>query len=294
MDARQLEYFLAVVDHGGMNRAAQALYVAQPSLSQAIRALERDLGTGLFDRVGRRLVLTQAGRALIEPARQVVRGLASARASVDSVAGLEVGRVEVAAMPSQAVEPLGGMIRRFTRRHPGLSVAVRAAFTPGEVLGMVRGGVTEIGLAAGPEPLTATGVEVVRLGRQRFVLVAPAGAPFPGTVVRPGELAGQRMIVGQPGTGMRRLVDDLRATGVDLVDVVETEHREAILPLVLAGVGVALLADSWAPLAEQAGARVLDLDPPAYLHLALLHRTSGLTPPAQAFLACAGDSSADS
>jgi hypothetical protein len=58
---------------------------------------------------------------------------------------------------------------------------------------------------------------------------------------------------------------------------------------VLGGVGVALLADSWAPLAERAGAWVLDLDPPAYLHLALLHRSSGLTPPAQAFLACAGD-----
>lgn len=288
MDARQLEYFLAVVDHSGMNRAAQALHVAQPSLSQSVRALERDLGTALFDRVGRRLVLTQAGRALIEPARQVVRGLAAARASVDSVAGLAVGRVEVAAMPSQAVEPLGGMIRRFTHRHPGLSVAVRAAFTPGEVLGLVRGGATEIGLAAGPEPLTAAGAEVVPLGRQRFVLVAPAGAPFPGTVVRHGDLAGQRMIVGQPGTGMRRLVDGLRAGGVDLVDVVETEHREAILPLVLGGVGVALLADSWAPLAERAGARVLDLDPPAYLHLALLHRSSGLTPPAKAFLACAG------
>lgn len=208
---------------------------------------------------------------------------------MDSVAGLAVGRVEVAAMPSQAVEPLGGMIRRFTHRHPGLSVAVRAAFTPGEVLGLVRGGATEIGLAAGPEPLTAAGVEVVPLGRQRFVLVAPAGAPFTGTVVRHQDLAGQRMIVGQPGTGMRRLVDDLRDGGVDLVDVVETEHREAILPLVLGGVGVALLADSWAPLAERAGARVLDLDPPAYLHLALLHRSSGLTPPAQAFLACAGD-----
>ncbi|WP_033294617.1 LysR family transcriptional regulator [Amycolatopsis jejuensis] len=286
MDARQLEYFLAVVDQGSMTKAAQALYVAQPSLSQAIRGLERDLGTDLFSRIGRRLVLTQAGQALVEPARQVVRGLAAARSSVDSVAGLQVGRVEIAAMPSQAVEPLCGMIRRFTGRHPGMSVAVRAAFRSGEVLAQVRSGTTELGLAAGTEPIAGPGVEVVPLERQRFVLVAPGDTDLAGPV-RHTDLAGRRMIVGQPGTGMRRFVDGIRADGVELVDVVETEHREAILPLVLAGVGVAVLADSWVPLAERAGARVLALDPPAYLHLALVHRSGVLTPPARAFLAAA-------
>jgi DNA-binding transcriptional LysR family regulator len=285
VDARQLEYFLAVVDHGGMSRAAHALYVAQPSLSQAVRVLERDLGTSLFDRVGRRLVLTQAGHALVEPARQIVRGLAAARAAVDSVSGLEAGEVEIAAMPSQAVEPLSGMIRRFTARHPGLRVAVRAAFTSDGVLGMVRGGVTELGLAAGPEPLAAAGLEVVPCGRQRFVLVAGPDAPFPdGEPVRRELLAGRRLIVGQRGTGMRRLVDDIRASGVEVVQVVETEHREAILPLVLGGVGMAVLADSWTSLAERAGARVFALDPPAHLHVALVSRAT-LTPTAAAFVA---------
>ncbi|MEU1853423.1 LysR family transcriptional regulator, partial [Streptomyces sp. NPDC019990] len=78
MDIRQLEYFLAIVDRGGFSRAASALYVSQPSLSQAVRALERDLGSELFHRIGRRAVLTEAGRALIEPAREAVRGLETA------------------------------------------------------------------------------------------------------------------------------------------------------------------------------------------------------------------------
>jgi DNA-binding transcriptional LysR family regulator len=285
VDARQLEYFLAVVDHGGMSRAAHALYIAQPSLSQAVRVLERDLGTSLFDRVGRRLVLTQAGHALVEPARQIVRGLAAARAAVDAVGGLEAGEVEIAAMPSQAVEPLSGMIRRFTARHPGLRVAVRAAFTPDDVLGMVRGGVTELGLAAGPEPLEAAGLKVVPCGRQRFVLVAGPDAPFPdGEPVARELLAGRRFIVGRPGTGMRRLVEDIRVSGVEVVPVVETEHREAILPLVLGGVGMAVLADSWTSLAQRAGVRVFVLDPPAHLHVALVSRAT-LTPTAAAFVA---------
>jgi DNA-binding transcriptional LysR family regulator len=67
MDIRQLEYFLAIVDHGGFNRAASALYVSQPALSQTVRSLERDLGAALFHRIGKRAVLTEAGTALIEP-----------------------------------------------------------------------------------------------------------------------------------------------------------------------------------------------------------------------------------
>lgn len=73
VDLRQMEYFLAVVDHCGMSRAAAALRVAQPSLSQAVRKLEKDLGTGLFHRVGRGLVLSPAGEALIGPALMILR-----------------------------------------------------------------------------------------------------------------------------------------------------------------------------------------------------------------------------
>ncbi|WP_405058968.1 LysR family transcriptional regulator [Kribbella sp. NBC_01505] len=284
MDARHLRYFLAVVDHGTVSRAAEALYVAQPSLSQAIRALERELGTALFLRVGRRLVLTSAGEALIEPARQVVRGLENAKAQVDSVAGLQAGRVEIAAMPSQSVDPLAGMISAVTAQYPGLTVSVRASFTVDEIVGQVRGGETELGLLASEEPLVASGIEVHQIGHQRFVLVAPPDGPFAGQDAVPASaLAGQRVIVGQVGSGMRRVVDEIQASGVELTEVVETEHREMILPLVLAGVGVTVLTESWAPLARRAGARVLELTPPRHLHLALISRP-GRTPAASAFL----------
>src|SRR5690348_10161914 len=98
MDSRQLEYFLAVVDHGGMSAAAAALHLSQPSLSQAIRGLERDLGVPLFHRVGRRVVPSAAGEALVPPARQVLRDLRTARASVDAVRGLDGGRLDIATL----------------------------------------------------------------------------------------------------------------------------------------------------------------------------------------------------
>ncbi|SDG66224.1 DNA-binding transcriptional regulator, LysR family [Lentzea fradiae] len=285
MDVRQLSYFLAVVDHGGVNRAAAVLHVAQPSLSQAIRGLERDLGAELFRRAGRRLVLTSAGEALIGPARQAVRALATARASVERVRELRVGRVEIAAMPSQSVEPLAGIIKAVTGKHPGLSVAVRAAATAADVVEAVRSGRTELGLLGTSEPLADARVVVHGTGRQRFVLVCPADGPFaPGTAVRQEDLAGHRLIVGQPGTGMRRVVDEIRAGGVELTEVVEIEHREAVLPLVLSGVGVAVLAESWADLAARAGALVLPLEPARHLHVALVSGRGELTPGASAFL----------
>jgi DNA-binding transcriptional LysR family regulator len=295
MDVRQLEYFLAVVDHGGFNRAATALYLSQPSLSQAIRALERDLGSDLFDRVGRRVVLTDAGTALIEPARAAVRGLELARASVESVHGLRTGRVRIAAMPSQAVAPLTGMISRFHRAHPGVSVIVRAAFTARDVTEMVRTGVTELGLLASPDPVPDTEVRTHPLPEQRFVLLAPPDGPFAPdtTVLDRKDLAGHRLIVGQQGTGMRRYVDDLIAEGVEVTLAVETEHRVAILPLVLAGAGLAVVTDAWRESALRTGVRVLDLEPRTSLRVTLVARHGATTPAARAFLRTALTEDAD-
>lgn len=290
MDVRQLEYFLAVVDNGGFNRAARALYLAQPSLSQAIRALERDLGSPLFHRIGRGVVLTEEGNALVEPARQAVRSLAVARASVDSVHGLTSGQLAVASMPSPAVEPLTTMVERFTARHRGVSVVVKDAPVPQRVIEYVHTGVTEVGLLSAWEMPAASEVVSQTIERQRFVLVANADGPFrPGQLVRPSELAGQRLIVGERGTGIRGLVERIRADGVDLTIAVETEHREAVLPLVLKGVGIGVLAAAWRPLAERAGAMVLDLDHDARLSLIMISRRGWLSPAAEEFLSIGRD-----
>ncbi|WP_030672133.1 LysR family transcriptional regulator [Streptomyces rimosus] len=288
MDIRQLEYFLAIVDQGGFHRAASALYVSQPSLSQAVRALERDLGGDLFHRVGRRAVLTEAGRALIEPARAAVRGLATARASVAAVHELRTGRVDVATMPSQAVEPLTSMIRAFSGRYPGVRVVIKAAFTSGDVVEMVRTGAAELGLLATSGPLPDQEVTSYPAGEQRFVLVVAPDGPFAGRrAVGCEELAGQRLIVGQRGTGMRAYVDGLRERGVAFTVAAETEHRVALLPLVLAGVGSAVVTESWRAMAEHAGARVLDIEPTTTLNVGLVSRRTGLSPAARAFVTTA-------
>lgn len=292
MDARQLRYFLAIVDHGSMHHAAKALFIAQPSLSQALRALERDLGTLLFHRTGRRLVLSPAGEALVEPARQVMRWLDLARAGVDAADRLESGRLVIAAMPSQSVSPLTALISAFISQHPKVRVSVRAAATPADVTALVRTGDAELGLAAAA-PHTRFGDFVVHhLERQRFVLVCPPDSVFTDVFtdagpVRPADLAGQRLVVGQPGTGMRRVADALLAEAPGSRVAVEIEHRAAILPLVLAGAGAAVVSESWRELAKASGAVIRELDVDHALDVSLLHRQGPLSPAATAFLATA-------
>ncbi|MFD3590390.1 LysR family transcriptional regulator [Streptomyces sp. NPDC058683] len=288
MDIRQLEYFLAIVDHGGFNRAASALYVSQPSLSQAVQSLERDLGTALFHRIGRRAVLTEAGTALIEPAREAVRSMATARSSVAAVHELRTGRLDIASMPSPAVEPLTSMIRAFSSRHPGVSVIIRAAFTQQDVIDMVRTGSAELGLLTTPGPLSDKDVVSHPVGEQGFVLLTPPDGPFPADKpVACEQLAGHRMIIVQRGTAARAYVDGLLERGIDLTIAAETEHRVSVLPMVLAGVGVAVVTDSWRGMAERAGAMVLDLEPNTVLRIVLTSRRAELSPAAKAFLTCA-------
>jgi DNA-binding transcriptional LysR family regulator len=285
MDVRQLRYFLAIVDHGSVHRAAQELFVAQPSVSQALRGLERDLGTDLFHRTGRRLVLTPAGERLIGPAREVLRGVELARATVEAVNGLRSDRLVISSMAAPAMSPLASMVGRFRAAYPLVEVVVRAAATLEEVVAAVRGSTAELGLLGTPDlgPELA-GLIVYALETQAFVLVAATESDLPpGSPVAMNALGGRRLVV-VPGTGARRVADGILRRSPGCRIAVEVEHREAVLPLVLAGVGLAVLSESWRELACASGAVVRDLATDEVQKVCLVHREGRLSPAAAAFL----------
>lgn len=286
MDTRKLKYFLAVVDHDGFNRAAEHLLIAQPSLSQTIASLERELGVPLFHRIGRRALLSEAGRELVGPARLVMRDLDAAQSAVQALRGIRSGRLDIITMPSPGIEPLTSMIAAFSALHPSVRLNIGAAFTPEEVIDAVRSGSTEIGLAGSPTPIRVPGVQVLELERQPLILIAnPQADTFSsGTRIQREDLGGHRLIASQRGSLMRWLVDDALARGINTEIVAEVAHRTSILPLVLAGVGHAVMPSSWAPLAQKSGLRTLLIEPVSYLDVAILSRKDDLTPAAQAFL----------
>jgi DNA-binding transcriptional LysR family regulator len=285
MDIRHLKYFLGVVDHGGFGRAATELHVAQPSLSQAILALERELGIQLFHRTGRAVVVSASGQALIEPARRAVRDLDAFRSTVDTLKGKEAGQVDLALMPSQSIEPFRSIAVRFGELYPGMMISAQSAYTGADVMRLIGSGACELGLFGSANLLPPNGIHLEPVEEQAMVLIGLPGQPFmDGSVVQPHELSGQRFITSQTGSVMRQVVDEILASCEGATIAVEVAHRAAVLPLVLAGCGVAVLAAAWSDFARRNGAAVMHLEPAHTLKVGLAYRTpASLTPAAQAF-----------
>jgi DNA-binding transcriptional LysR family regulator len=281
MDIRRLGLFLAVVDQGGMTRAAEAGHVSQPSVSQAIRELEADVGTPLFHRVGRRVVLTAAGEALVEPARQVLRDVETGRAAVEAVTGLAAGRLDLVALPTLAVDPVAPLVGAFRLAHPGVDIALADPADAAAVVELVASGESELGITA--EPVVDPGLTSHPLGHQDLLAVLPPGANASRTMAI-GTLARFPLVTAPAGTTTRTQLDDgFTEAGVTPRIAVVTAQREAILPLVLAGAGATLFPR---PLAEQAaalGAVVVALRPRLTRPVHLFHRAGPLSPAATAF-----------
>lgn len=291
MDERRLRYFLAVVDEGSVTSAARRLHVAQPSLSQAVRALESELGAELFHRVGRGLRLSAAGEALVGPARQVLRAIDEARDAITGIVELKTGTLDIAALATLAVDPMANLIGRFRERYPGVQVRVHEPESADGVRALVRDGACELGAAH--LPLPGDEITAQTLGEQELLLVLPPGSlPQSDRPLGARELAQTPLVVSPPGTSTRILLEQaLTAVGVTPQIAVQTAAREAIVPLVLAGAGAALLPAPLAREAQRRGAVVRGARPKITRTVGLIHRTSRLSPAAAAFLALAGPSS---
>jgi LysR family transcriptional regulator, carnitine catabolism transcriptional activator len=286
MDERRVRYFLAIVDEGSVTAAAERLVIAQPSLSQALRSFEGELGVDLFHRTGRGLTLSSAGAALVGPAREILRTIDAARGAVQAVAEVLAGTLELAALATLAIDPLAELLGRFRRAHPG--VAVRVA-EPDGVVGLralVAGGDCELGLVDLEPP--STGFEVVPIGSQEMLVVLPPGATRAGQPLTADELAAVPLVVSPRGTSTRNLLEQALGTASVTPQIaVETAARDAIVPLVLAGAGAALLPAPLASDAERRGAIVRRTVPTITRPVGLIHR-GRLSPAARAFVGLVG------
>lgn len=289
MDLRRLTYFLAVVDEGGFTSAAKAVFVSQPALSLAIKELEQELGTELFDRLGRRVVLTAAGEALEGPARQVLRDVETGRAAVEAVAGLRSGTLSLASLPTLAAHPMAELVGRFCRHYPEVAVDLSAPEDTSELVDLLRTGQCELGI--GEETGLPSDLRVVPVEVQRLLVILPPGTRgSTGSTVKRGplrlsDLADTTMIATPWGTSSRRLLEEgFAAAGVVPRVSVVTAQREAILPLVLAGAGASLVPEPMADIAAQLGAVVAEPRPAVERRIVVAARQGPLAPAAQGFL----------
>jgi LysR family hydrogen peroxide-inducible transcriptional activator len=172
MELHQLRYFVAVAEAGSFTRAAERCGVAQPSLSQQIQTLEKKLRQQLFDRLGRRVLLTEAGKELLGRATAILASVDEAERSLRD--GLEpgTGRLAVGAIPTVAPYLLPPVLTGFLRRYPGVEIHLQEDLTP-HLLAALREG--ELDLAVMSSPILDEHFRVEPLRTEPLLVTLPRG-----------------------------------------------------------------------------------------------------------------------
>ena len=243
MNLHLLRVFMAVVEHQGFSRAAEALHVSQPAVSKAVRELEHQLGLPLVERGAARsrgVVLTDHGQSLHQHARAIFAMERAAIADVRDRVDLRKGSLRVGASTTVAGYWLPPHVAAFVQRFPGLdfellvdnTVGIGHAIAEGRIdVAFVEGVVDDPGIVAAPwrdEPLQVVVAADAKLGAKRRASVA--------------ELARQPWLLREAGSGTRQVAQRLlRSRGIKPARLVELGSNEAIARAVAAGAGVALL-----------------------------------------------------
>ncbi|WP_370943254.1 LysR family transcriptional regulator [Amycolatopsis sp. cg5] len=284
MELRQIEYFLAVVDHGGVTPAAAALRVAQPSVSQGIRALERELGVLLFDRIGRTLMVTSAGTAFIGPARRLLRGVAAAEGFFTDAGGVPRGRLDIHAWPFVTAHPVAELVGGFRQRFPQVSVRINELSDEQAAASLIRKGHCELVFCY--LPVLARGLPTVELGTHEYWLAFPPGTEVPAADPLPLSELPDIGWVGVPkGSSQRTLVEQaLRTAGARTRMSSVLQNRQAIPGFVLSGVGAGWLESSVARRLIGHGAVVRAVDPPIKRAYGMIYDPARLSPAGKAFV----------
>jgi LysR family transcriptional regulator, hydrogen peroxide-inducible genes activator len=175
MQIHQLRYFCAVARTGSFTRAAQHEHLAQPSLSQQIRKLEDELGTKLFDRLGRTVRLTQLGEVFLPRAEAILRQVTWAKLEIQEMAGTEQGKLVIGAIPTIAPYFLPPSLASFAHKFPRVQVSVIEEVTD-ELLKRIHEGTIDLALLALPVP--ATHCLCHELFRERLYVVVPRNHRF--------------------------------------------------------------------------------------------------------------------
>jgi DNA-binding transcriptional LysR family regulator len=169
-----MEYVVAIAEEGSYTAASTRLTIAQPSLSQQVAALEKELGCQLFERLHRGVRLTPAGRAFLPEARATVLAAQRARHAARAATQLEGGSLEIATLGSMAMGVLPDAVTAWHRAHPDVAINVVSYRHADALEAAVASGIGD--LAIGPPPRRWTG-ETTILGREEFVVLLPADDP---------------------------------------------------------------------------------------------------------------------
>jgi DNA-binding transcriptional LysR family regulator len=237
MDLASLEIFRAVVEHGGVNRAAAALHRVPSNVTARIRNLEEQLGTQLFMRDGRRHVLSAEGKVLLAYAAELLRLSAEAAAAVQR--GKPQGVFRLGSLESTAAARLAPILSKYHAMFPDVRVELVTG-TSGALVNRLRAQEIEAALVA--EPFTAAGLETQAAFREEIVLITAKGS---SPVRRPKDIGELTVIAFTQGCSYRKRLETwLAGDRIQPSRIMEFQSYHAIVACVAAGSGIAVIPRS--------------------------------------------------
>ncbi len=243
MELRRLRVFHAVAEEGSFSAAARALFLSQPAITQHIHALEAELGLPLFDRLGRRIVLTQAGQALAQHVPQIL-GLVGAAETATREAGGEASRtLRLGVSETLATYVLPPLLGEFQRAMPNGELRLVVGDSSELVPALLN---NEVEVAFWLQEAQRPRIEHVVLTKDPLVWVMRPDEPEASEAILPANaFRDRRLILRTRNSAARRVIDAMLVReGVQHPNVLEMDNLEAIKRSVEAGFGVSLVPQS--------------------------------------------------
>ncbi|HDY7415451.1 TPA: transcriptional regulator CynR [Klebsiella pneumoniae] len=264
---RHIHYFLAVAEHRGFTRAATALHVSQPALSQQIRQLEESLGAQLFDRSGRHIQLTDAGEAWLGYAKNALRSLEEGKRAIHDVEDLSRGSLRVAVTPTFTSWLIGPLMARFYARYPNITLELQE-MSQEKMEELLLNDELDIGIAF--DDVHSADIDVLPLLKESLALMVSESHPLAQQeCVALSHLNNERLILLSEEFATREQIDRYcRQRDLHPQIVIEANSINAILELVRRTTLATLLPSPIA--AQNEGLKAVSLTPQ------LLERTAAL------------------
>ncbi len=244
MDIHELQAFVAVAEQGSFSRASESLFLTQPAVSKRIAHLEEELGAPLFDRIGRQVRLTEAGRALLPRARDILLALAEARRALGEISGNVAGPLAIATSHHIGLHRLPPVLRAYTARWPEVELDLQ--FMDSELACQaVRRGERELGIVTLPvAPPPELESRIVWPDPLCFV-VGPEHPLARASSLTPDDLCHHPAVLPARGTYTREVIEAaFRPAALTIPVRLETNYLETIKMMVSVGLGWSVLPQS--------------------------------------------------
>ena len=241
MDLRDLQVFLSVAKHLNYTRAADEVNLSQPSVSVRMRELERDLGSKLFEQLGKKVVLTEAGQLLVPFAARVIAVIGDAREAIDELQGMKRGLLRIGASTTPGMYLIPQTLANFKRHYPKIEVHLAVKDTRQIEEGVIRNEF-DFGFVGGH--LAGNEVDVLPWMTDHLVLVVPSNHHLARKKsVRLGDLRKEVFIQREAGSATGAAVaDHLKKADLEVVTVMEMENPESVKKAVQSGLGIAFIS----------------------------------------------------